>query len=724
GEGLRFDRCYTTFPICLPNRATMLTSRTPGVHGLIAGGCELQVDLQASFIPVEPGQIVHLLVRDAGEQHRLQRERQYLATIIEEAVDLAVIRDMDLRVIAANHAFLRAIGAKDIQEVVGKTDRELLEGCVDAEVIEARIVEERQVQTLFPDELIVGEEVWTTVDGVKRTLLFRKFPVFDDGGRLIATACIASDITERKQAEQQLQRSEERVRMILEHSHDGINIKRADPETGRYRLVLMNNRFVEMTGRSREELLACENLDRLMTVEDPAGTWQRWLDLLREGKPFTGRGSWKRPDGRENWFDWSAARVMIDGEVHVVGMDRDVTEHVLAERQRRELEAQVQHAQKLESLGVLAGGIAHDFNNLLVAMLGNADLALMELDESSSARLGIEEVKKAALRASDLTNQMLAYSGRGSFAIRPLDLNDLVRQMAHLLEVSISKKTVLRFDLDPALCRFQADASQIQQVVMNLITNAADAIGTERGTITLRTEVRQVGRAELAGSYVDDDLQAGRYVCLEVEDTGCGMTAEQQRRVFEPFFTTKFTGRGLGLAAVLGIVRGHGGAIQIDSTLDRGTTFRILLPAHEEVADPARASIEAEAATPESNWQATGTVLLVDDQVAVRTVAKAMLKRLGFDVVEAEDGSVAVEAYRRQSEQIDVVLLDMTMPNMAGPETLRQLLQIDPAVRVVLCSGYSEHEAATHPELSGARAFLHKPFRYDHLASSLRKAID
>jgi PAS domain S-box-containing protein len=518
-----------------------------------------------------------------------------------------------------------------------------------------------------------------------------------------------------KRAQQQLRKSEERMRMILEHSHDGIHISRVDPEAGQSQLLLCNERFVEMTGRTREELLACESLDAFLVVENPEDVARRRALLLREGIPFTGRGSWKRPDGRENFLDWASARVIIDDEVHVIRMDRDVTGHVIAERQRQDLEAQVKHAQKLESLGVLAGGIAHDFNNLLVAILGNADLALMDITGFSPARDSVEEIRKAAMRASDLTNQMLAYSGRGNFVVEPLNLNELVEQMGHLLEVSISKKTMLRFELDRALPSFEADAAQIQQVVMNLITNAADAIGDDAGTITVRTRVRDLRQSQLANMYVNDDLPEGKYICLEVQDTGCGMSSEQLQRVFDPFYTTKFTGRGLGLAAVLGIVRGHHGAVQIDTIAGRGTTFRVLLPA-SDAAQAALSETDAFADAVEP-WLDGGTALVVDDEPAVRRVARSMLEHLGFEVIEAADGISAQEIFRRQRDDIDVVLLDMTMPRADGRETLAALRVMDRDIPVILCSGYSEVEARA----TGDAAFLHKPFRMEELSRIMRE---
>ena len=285
---------------------------------------------------------------------------------------------------------------------------------------------------------------------------------------------------------------------------------------------------------------------------------------------------------------------------------RHVAARTRADREREYLESQIQHMQKLETLGVMAGGIAHDFNNLLMPILGNVDLVLNDLKEDSPYRAKLERIRDAGGRLSELTNQILAYSGKGVFVVRAIDLSGLIEEMAQLLTISVSKKAVLECELSDGLPAIEGDASQLGQVVMNLVTNASDALGDEAGVITMRTGVMEAEREYLAGSYSFGECPEGRYVYLEVSDSGCGMQAATQRRVFDPFFTTKVTGRGLGLAVVLGIVRGHRGAIRLDSEPGRGTTFRALFPAAERAAEP----VEKKTASDEE-WQATGTVLHV-----------------------------------------------------------------------------------------------------------------
>ena len=388
-----------------------------------------------------------------------------------------------------------------------------------------------------------------------------------------------------------------------------------------------------------------------------------------------------------------------------------------AEEERRRIEVQMQHTQKLESLGILAGGIAHDFNNLLAAILGNADLALAEMPQDSQGRGCVEEIVKVSRQAAELCRQLLAYSGKGRFVVEPFDLSKAVEEMAPMLQMSMGQRASIRYNIAPDLPCVKGDAAQIKQVVMNLIINAAEAMGDQGGVIAVSTGLTDCDHRSLAGLYLGEGLPEGRYVFLEVTDTGCGMDEPTMRRVFDPFFTTKFTGRGLGLAAVAGIVRGHLGAIGIHSEPGKGSTFRVLFPAGENVA-PGRQSPPlggARDAEPGS-----GKILVVDDEESVRLITQRMLQFAGYAVVTAADGREAVAKFKHQKELIAGVLLDLTMPGCDGKETYRLLRDIDPNVRVVLTSGYNEQDATERlmgQELAG---FLKKPFRLDELLTMIR----
>jgi len=373
-------------------------------------------------------------------------------------------------------------------------------------------------------------------------------------------------------------------------------------------------------------------------------------------------------------------------------------------------------AQRLSSLGVLAGGIAHDFNNLLLAIMGNIGLSRLDLPPEHAAQHSLQEAEAAALRAAGLCRRLLAYAGHGRFMLEPVLLSELIEDMLERLSAQLGKHIALRLRLSPRVPPVQAAAGQLRDVIASLIENAAEAVGDAPGLISVRTDVRLCDRAYLSSAYLDDDLPAGRYVVLEVSDTGCGMDAETSERAFEPFFSTKFAGRGLGLSSVLGVVRGHRGAIRIRSEERRGTLVEVLLPAlPEHAAEVAGAPQPMAASRP-------GTVLVIDDEANVREVAQRMLELAGFRVLLAESGRDALAVYREQGQTIDVVLLDMTMPELDGRETYRELAAIRPDVRVVLTSGYSEQEAFSEWGGEGLAGFLQKPYRPADLVATLLRA--
>jgi len=330
----------------------------------------------------------------------------------------------------------------------------------------------------------------------------------------------------------------------------------------------------------------------------------------------------------------------------------------------------------------------------------------------------LENMERAVQRATNLTRQMLAYSGKGRFVVGPLDLNQAVQELSHLLSVSTSKKVAIRFQLAEGLPTVVGEASQIQQVVMNLVTNAAEAIGDMEGIVSIRTGLQTYGAPDLERDFPGQPMEPGTFLTLEVSDTGQGMTSEVQARIFEPFFTTKFTGRGLGLSAMQGIVRGHKGGIRVYSEVGKGTTFKVIFPAGTGFIPEAEGAAEMDA------WTGRGTVLVVDDEEAVRLVAADMIRSMGFEVVVAEDGVQALARFRECPVPICAVLMDLTMPHMDGLETFRELRRMDPACRVVLTSGYNEQEAIQDFLGKGLAAFVQKPFLRDDLLKALRRALE
>jgi signal transduction histidine kinase/CheY-like chemotaxis protein len=407
----------------------------------------------------------------------------------------------------------------------------------------------------------------------------------------------------------------------------------------------------------------------------------------------------------------SARRVELGEQTLILTGGQDITD-------QRTLEQQVLHSQKLESLGVLAGGIAHDFNNLLTGILGNADLALAELSPVAPARESLEAIETGARRAAELCRQLLAYSGKGRFLVQPLDVMELVQEMGHLLSVSISKKVVLKYHFTNNLPAVEADATQMRQTIMNLILNASEAIGDRSGVISVTTGLAHCDPEYLKTCFVADGIQPGDFVYVEVADTGHGMDKATQDRIFDPFFTTKFTGRGLGLAAVLGIVRGHKGAIRVHSEVGRGTTFKLLFPAAQT---PAR---EITSGTPGArSWKSHGHVLVVDDEETVRTLTRRMLERVGFTVLTAEDGRQAVEIFQRVGAEVDLVILDLTMPHLDGEACFRELRLLKPAVKVILSSGYNEQDVVSLFAGKGLAGFIQKPYTNEELIAKVRDVL-
>jgi CheY-like chemotaxis protein len=365
--------------------------------------------------------------------------------------------------------------------------------------------------------------------------------------------------------------------------------------------------------------------------------------------------------------------------------------------------------------------VAHDFNNLLVGILGNADLALMELPASSAARARLEGIELAARRSADLARQMLAYSGKGRFVVGELDLHNLLREISHLLEATITRKAVVRYAFGENLPLVRGDATQIRQVVMNLMTNAAEAIHETSGIITIATGLRHHRDDDPQPHWPGVQLPPGHYATITISDTGMGMDEATRSRIFDPFFTTKFTGRGLGLAAVLGIVKGHGGSIRVSSEPGRGSSFEVLLPALMHSIELDEEELSDLLADRQDH---TRTVFIVDDDETVRVVASAMLAHGGYQAISAADGSAAVELYAQRGDEVDLVLLDLSMPLMDGQECFERLRELDPQVRVVLSSGYNEQDAINRFTGDGLAGFIQKPYRAKGLLAAVGKALD
>ena len=391
-----------------------------------------------------------------------------------------------------------------------------------------------------------------------------------------------------------------------------------------------------------------------------------------------------------------------------------------ADADSKAAERRIQDTHKLESLGVLAGGIAHDFNNLLTAILGNASLLRAELAEQQHVLEGIEQIEAASRRAAELCRQMLAFAGRGRFALQLMDLNALLDDMQASLDLTLPPTAQLAFALAPSLPAVLADEAQIRQLVVNLVLNAVEASSASANTVTISTSVGDRTADELANSVFSPELPAGRYVSLSIRDDGHGMSPETLARIFDPFFSTRFTGRGLGLAAVVGIVRAHKGALRVRTAVDVGSTFELLLPAQEGPATPPPEALSPAKHASLASWRTTGTALVVDDEAGVRDLVRTVLERAGMRVVVADSGEKGIAEFNAQANDVRLLLVDLTMPGLDGRETLREIRKIRPDVAAILMSGYSSADLAN----SDAYAFLQKPFTPATLRSLVKRVLE
>jgi len=514
------------------------------------------------------------------------------------------------------------------------------------------------------------------------------------------------DISERRRAESALRETEERFRILVEGVKD-YAIFMMDGQgtivswnTGAEKMVGYNDS--EIVGRSAAVLFTPEDRERgepahefEAAMRDGRAEDERW-HVRRNGTRFFASGVmtplW-HPDGSLRGF----AKIM-----------RDITE-------RKNNEMAMREAQKLESIGLLAGGIAHDFNNLLTGIIGNASLASEELSPNAPAKRLVDEVVTAGQRAADLTRQLLAYAGKGRFKVETFSISDAVSEILELIRASIPERVQLQLRLDTDLPAIEADPTQMQQVAMNLVINAAEAIEGD-GTIKISTRRELLAPEYLAGAEGLSHLAPGDYVVLQVEDNGSGMHEEIKSRIFDPFFTTKFTGRGLGLAAVAGIVRGHRGGIQVISSPGIGSTFRVLLPSAGRPAGPWRGN------QPSSDVHGTGTILVADDDRLVREISRRALERRGYRVITAENGREAVELFER-NPAIELVVLDLAMPVMDGEQAYQRIKAIRPEAPILISSGYSELMASSRFGPGRMEGFIQKPYTATQFTERVQKML-
>ncbi len=659
-----------------------------------------------------------LVFRDVSSAKAREAELHSRNRMIDLSHDAIIVMDSERRIVSWNRGAREMYGWEE-KEARGHVTHTLLGT--------------RGTQTTAEiDEIVCrdgrwdGELLHTCKDGREMVVESRHVLLREVGEQPGGILEINRDITERKRAEEELRRTaaeaedgRRTLEALMEHIPEGLAI--ADAPDAKVRMV---SRYgAEMLGRKLELLENTTALERpsvwgLYHADGKTLARPEELPLgraVRNGET-TPDEEWviRRPDGTSVVTLGQAAPIR-DSQGRITG--GLVAWGDISERQR--LEQMLLVSAKLESLGMLAGGVAHDFNNLLTGVLGNASLLAEELPEGSAAWSFAQSIASAAEHAARLSQQMLAYSGRGRFVVEPVDVSDYIRRTVPLVESSIPKHVELSLDLPSTLPLIEADTAQLQQVIMNLVINGAEAIEPRGGRLTVTTRSTLVDDHYIRGLSLNDELRPGTYVAVEVTDTGCGMDEKTVARIFDPFFTTKFLGRGLGLAAVQGIVRGHKGAIKVYSIPGQGTTFRVLFPAGAQTLRIA-APVGDVAQRAEGG---SGTVLVIDDEEIVRSTANNALQRLGYAVVTAADGAEGVEVFRALQDRIVVVLLDMTMPGISDEETLRELRKIKPDVAVVLSSGFGESEALHRFEGHRLAGFLQKPYSIKALASRVRAAV-
>jgi|GEM_PF-1443097 len=538
---------------------------------------------------------------------------------------------------------------------------------------------------------------------------------------------IISDVTEIRRTTERYAASQSRLEAIIKSMHDILFV------------FDRRGRFIHYYAPQDSQLLMSpsEFLGRLYSEVLPADLAEKMeaaFRIARGGQVSDFEYSLDLGEGTRHYMARLSPLVENGEFAGVISVSREITSIVEAERQRMKIQEELQRAQKLESMGVMAGGVAHDFNNLLEGIIGQVDLAMAEEADASSLRRRLARIRNAASRASELSDKMLAYSGEGGKKIlESVDVRGLLQSMERFLNSAISSDAELAMDLCGEPAWVVGDASQLQQVVLNLVMNASEAMEAAGGRITISLERMEMDSSDLAATYVNDDLGTGRYVKMTVSDNGCGMDEETVSKAFDPFFTTKFTGRGLGLASVLGIVRGHGGAVSLDSRPGEGSAAAIILPeaseddlSQYEGAGLSSDALSVSATFASSSGHADGSadrILVVDDERIILETASELLSHMGYLVETASSGETALELLRAdESESIGLVLLDVTMPGMDGLETLQAMREFRPDIEVLVSSGYAKEEIMPRFMEVGVSGFLHKPYSLSKLADALKKA--
>ncbi|MBK9990923.1 MAG: PAS domain-containing protein [Verrucomicrobia bacterium] len=638
----------------------------------------------------------------------LRTSEQQLHGLMENSPGAIYVKDVDGRYLAVNRRFAELHG-RPREEFIGRNDFDLFPPELAARV------RKTDAQVMAGAEPLEVEESFQLVDGTHINLV-HKFPLIDPTGAVHGVGAIATDITERKHAEAEVRESRRQLESLLGQL-PGMAFRFSND--GKLTPVYVSRGAAGLTGHTARDFLEKHiSLDEIIHPDDRQRVRTTIATAVKKRRSFEVEYRLTDRANREKWVLERGQGIHDDtgALLFIEGLAIDITQRKDAESEKLLVERRLLEGQKLESIGVLAGGIAHDFNNLLTGIIGNANLASLDLPPVSPIRNNLKQIELASQRAAELCQQMLAYAGKGRFVIQAVELGALVKTTVPLLQSTISKRAKLRFDLQPALPAVMSDPTQLRQIIMNLVLNASEALNERDGEIAISTNLVRPAADWFDGAALSPPEMNMEFVRLEVRDSGCGMTPETIAKIFEPFYTTKFTGRGLGLAAVLGIIRSHRGGLIVRSVVGKGSVFALFFPA--DSALPVNPSpIRSVTITP---WKRAGRVLVVDDEPHVLKVAASMLSNAGMTVETANDGYEALDFFRAKPESFDLVVLDMTMPRLSGEETLYLLREIRPGVRVLFMSGYNRREVVDALPGRATLGFMQKPFTLQALRENLQ----
>ncbi len=686
------------------NNKTLVTEESYDINGS-------EIITETRKIPsVVDGKVNRIItvVRDITERKRAEealRESEERFRSLYENSTIGLYRTTpDGQILMANPALVRMLGFDSFEE--------LAERDLEKEGFELDFPRDKFKKAMEDKDVIRGLETpWKRRDG--STVFVRESAkvMRDNTGNAVYYEGTVEDISDKKKAELALRDSETRLRTIFESAKEGMFL--ADKK-GNY--VDVNPAGCEMIGYAKAELLN-SNVETLLFPEDFEMAFRLGREIKSSGIDIP-EIRLKRKDESEIWVDMTVTPIKFGAENLLLGIKRDITEKKKAEQEQRKLEARIQQSQKLESLSVLAGGIAHYFNNMLTGVIGNANIALMDLSPASPVRFNIEELEKVAQKAAVLTNQMLAYSGKGRFVVKSVNITELIRKTDHLIGIAVSNRIGVIYNLEDELPYIDADPSQIRQLVVNLMANASEAYDGEAGTIKISTGVKRCDKKYLEGTYYYEAQPEGQYVFLEIADDAAGMDEMVLDKLFDPFFSTRFTGRGLGMAAVLGIVRGHSGAIKVVSKSGEGTDIVVLFPPSDRHTDNKDAKQSSQ-----HNLRGKEVILVVEEEENVAGIVKKTLERYDYSVIISSDTPEGISALRQQPDAVEVILLNVVEPTLFNFSSLKKIREINPHLKIILTSGYSEELTLEFLEEHKVEGFLQKPYQMLNILKEIRRVL-